>query len=535
MKKIYYLILPLYLVGCAVQGPISGGPIDKIPPELVSIVPENFSIGIPKDQKIILTFSELINPISIYQSLTINNQDFRVKVKGKKIIVTPMKEWNTNFLIEIYINRGLSDYQSNALTAPLDFFYSFGDEIPSNKIHGIVFDIEDVINKYNLENSSILFEVGLFKILDSGIHLIKTVQTNSNLEFIFNAVENGTYSVVAIENRLVDINTDLTKRRYSISPDNVIVNSDESDSLSVQLNIANPISRENISSINFINQYYVNYTLTNDIIEQGVIDTIYNNFKENNFSGKALKISLPMENDFESYQTDLFEFIVPEVIDTIPPKLLSIDISETDLLLKFSEPLDGMNDIDLFYIMEDSNDVYLDLPYIFEDGNLSLKNSINFKIDDIVKEDMPSIFNLNVKKNIIKDLYGNVFADSIIAINLNNQIKNNQGIGSGGIFGKVLYNKENPIKLVVSLYNAETLNKQLVLVDQNYHFSFEEVSVGYYFLQVYENYNSDQDVPYPYFGGDWNSSKPSLKFSDIFGPIEVRANWDIHDMIIDLK
>ena len=534
MKKIYYLILFFYLVGCAVQGPISGGPADEDAPQLVSVIPENLSTEISKNQKITLIFDELIDPISIYESLNINNQDFSVKAKGRKIIISPIKDWNTDFLIEIYINRLLSDYQDNALTAPINLFYSFGEIIPANKVHGEIIDVEDVINRYNSKNKSTLFDVGLFKISDSDTSLVKTVQSNSNLEFEFNAVDNGVYCIVAIEDKLIDVAKDLHSRRYSISSSDILVNSDQSDSISVRLNIANPISRENISSINFINQYYINYVFSNGEIRPALIDTIYNNFKDQDFSGEVLKVSLAMENDFENYQTDVFEFIVLDVVDTIPPHLRSINIDDINLELEFSEPLEKINDNNLFY-MVDSNNVYLDFPHTFLDDSLSLRNSIIFRREDIVKENFPSIFSLNVKKNIIKDLYGNIFPDSVITIDLNNQIKNNQEVGLGGVFGKVLHNYSESINLAVSMYNAETFDRYLVLTDEDFSFSFEKIPAGQYYLQAYENYDSNTDFAYPYFGGVWNSSNIFLKFSNIFGPVEVRSNWDIQDVLINLE
>ena len=51
MKKIYYLILYVYFFGCAVQGPISGGPVDKTSPVLLSVFTENFSTEISDEEK----------------------------------------------------------------------------------------------------------------------------------------------------------------------------------------------------------------------------------------------------------------------------------------------------------------------------------------------------------------------------------------------------------------------------------------------------------------------------------------------------
>ena len=99
MKKNYYLILCIYFFSCAVQGPISGGPIDKSPPNLLYTTPDNFSTSISNKEKIILYFDELLDPISVYKSIVINNQDFKIRTKGEKVIISPSNEWDKNACI----------------------------------------------------------------------------------------------------------------------------------------------------------------------------------------------------------------------------------------------------------------------------------------------------------------------------------------------------------------------------------------------------------------------------------------------------
>ena len=146
MKKNYYLILCIYFFSCAVQGPISGGPIDESPPDLLYTTPENFSTSISNKEKIILYFDELLDPISVYKSIVINNQDFKIRTKGEKVIISPSNEWDKNFLIDIYINKYLSDYQQNSLRAPINLFYAQEKEISRSSINGKILDIRDKIN-----------------------------------------------------------------------------------------------------------------------------------------------------------------------------------------------------------------------------------------------------------------------------------------------------------------------------------------------------------------------------------------------------
>ena len=236
-------------------------------------------------------------------------------------------------------------------------------------------------------------------------------------------------------------------------------------------------------------------------------------------------------NQEEYYLTDIFEFIIPEAVDTISPFISSIIIDEMEFSLEFSEPLKEISSGQSFYLINDSDKVYMD--YKFEDS--TLKNIISFNIDQVTQYNIPSTFNLNIEKNIIKDLYGNTFLDSIATINLDDKINTNMDIGTSKIFGKILYNDNIYNPLVVALYNTETLEVILTLTDKNHHFLFKGIIPGDYLLQCYENYNLSAEIAYPYFAGKADSDQASLRFSNIFGPVEARANWDIEDIIIELK
>ena len=95
----------------AVQGPITGGPVDVSPPELINIIPENFSTNISKYQNITLIFNEPVNPAFANHSISIDSNLFQVKVRGKNITIIPMDEWSSSSVIYIYVDRRLQDYQ----------------------------------------------------------------------------------------------------------------------------------------------------------------------------------------------------------------------------------------------------------------------------------------------------------------------------------------------------------------------------------------------------------------------------------------
>ena len=134
MKYFNYLLIVVFLGGCAVQGPISGGPKDTTGPKFESVSPENNS-EIDIDQKIIIFFDESLDPNSVRQSIMINNDnEFRIVTKKNKITVYPNEKWDENRILNIYLSRELKDYRNNNIEAPLDLSFSFGQEIPDNSI-----------------------------------------------------------------------------------------------------------------------------------------------------------------------------------------------------------------------------------------------------------------------------------------------------------------------------------------------------------------------------------------------------------------
>ena len=103
-------------------------------------------------------------------------------------------------------------------------------------------------------------EVGLYQESDSGMVLIKKVEADINSQFSFSALTGGVYRVAAVIGNLVDIKTDFRSKGYSILREDITLDSDNMKS-DVFLFPSPPIHQYEILSINFINEYWVNYTI----------------------------------------------------------------------------------------------------------------------------------------------------------------------------------------------------------------------------------------------------------------------------------
>ena len=563
MKILSYTILIFMISACAVQGPISGGPIDSAPPKLVSSHPSNFSTNIALNEKIILTFDEQIDPISANEAIKINHNDFIIKVRGKKVIIEPKLNWNSDFLIDVYIGRSLRDYQKNCLEFPINIFLSSSDSIPSNEINGDIIDTRAIAH-FLLTSSDEkkkplpYYEVGLYKLLNDQFTLIKKVESDVDLNFKFEALYDGEYRIGLVSIKgggLIDISTDFRSKSYSILSNDINL-SPETNKAFASLFIAKPIIKEEIQGINFINQYWVECILAppnstksrnrKDVFIEGYYSFINNQ----NIAGDSASVTLELSNSFERYNTNSFDFIVPLMDDTDAPLIDNSarfygQSNRVGWNLKFSEPIKCTKPDSTFYLLRDSIKTYLKGKWyhgLTEPININLGCTISIDTLELFYSDSLYINN----KNIL-DLSGNILIDSILvnSIPSKNNIENIEE-GFGGIYGNVEFprsinsiivvaeNIENNFKHTYQIKNYDLL--------KNNKFRFEELPTGQYLLYCYENYSnivqdyeSGSDHRYPYFGGRWEPFEKSAKFSDILGPIEVRTNWDTKNLNLKLK
>ena len=80
VKFLLLYISILLFFSCASQGIAMGGPADTEGPILISVQPPNETLEILPDQKIILLFNELLDPVSIPAAITLAEEGSDVMV-----------------------------------------------------------------------------------------------------------------------------------------------------------------------------------------------------------------------------------------------------------------------------------------------------------------------------------------------------------------------------------------------------------------------------------------------------------------------
>ena len=486
----YYLFLFIYIFfSCASQGSPSGGPIDNTGPSMINIYPDNNSL-ILEDDKIVISFDELINPITVVNAIDIfPYNDFSYRISGKKIIISPNKSWKINNILKIKLSRYIADYQNNFMSSPIELFYFNSSESHNKLISG------NIIN-----HDSNLYELGLYEIENLNYELIEKTESDKNGKFNFKYLKAGTYFIAAVSDSLVNIKDDIRKRRYGMITDSFIdlINN---DTTYTSIQIDNPIERLSIQSFDQLNNNF------------GYI--MYTNGKQDPFifssDNDSLLINIKLKNRLESYEIN-YPVALNNIIDTIPPTIKSFEILDNNGQLILSEPI-KKNPI-IFY-SQDSVDYNLDYTFI---NPFTITFPINNKLGSEI-----FITNLN-------DTYNNLVSDTLSLLIDSSNILDDSIIEGGNVFGSVIYNGNYSI--IIKAQGIDSDNTYYAISDKNGDFYIANIEPGFYRFSAFEflgGYDSTQ-----YFSGLWEPVSRASKFKIYPEELEIRKHWDIKDMIIEI-
>ena len=493
------IVVICLLLGCAAQGPATGGPIDKIGPSLISVNPNNGFTEIIPEQKITLIFDELVDPLSIPSSINIKNEvDYNLKIKGRKVIISPLNRWENSNILRINISRRVRDYQNNMMIEPIQLLFSNGLDIPSGIIRGKIIDT----------NNKRLAEVGLYQwpIQDSLV-FIQKVEVNKNGFFEFRGLNYGKYTIIALEGVITNIKSQINKKRYSVITSNYITLSKNNNIENIEMIMSESLEKMIITSIEMESQYSLLMTMNNNKKEIFVLDSLLS-------VGDSVAINLEKKNRLETYKVPEFSFILPQINDTLSPNLGSTFFENDKYILFFSEPV--LLSKKAITITSDS----LEVPLLF---NYETSMSISINVPESLQQ-------FKIIGSEIKDWSNNMFIDSIKIITINKKINQDKSIVGGNIFGMVKYNGDFPIKI-----EAENLisKSKYITKTVNNKFSILNLPAGLYTLWAFEGINNmNRDI---YHSGNSEPYHRAAKFSFYPDTIDVRARWDVESININFE
>ena len=493
MKNYLLILMIIFFLGCAAQMAPKGGPIDEVGPDLLNVSHStNFNI-FNSDEKIIFTFNEFINPLSVVNSINIFNfDDYTIQVRAKKIILKPNRKWPSFNKLKITLSRKISDYNGNIMSSPVHYTFLKNQNTDFKTIKG------KIVNAYND-----LFAVALFLKVDQKFNLIDLTESDDNGYFSFNYLTDSKYVAVAIFDSFDNLDNDLKTKKYGFISKNYL-DLTSKDSIFTEIKIDQPLEKLSIKSFRQINNKF-GYALLDNGLEYPFFIPDNNNF------GDSINISLNLSNRLERYSTGQFMASYINIIDTIPPSIIESKYDQGSYKIIFDEPISKNDKPPVLFNKLDT---------VINTINYSFYDSFTLELDNDISGDI-----------YICNIHDNTLNSNNDTLKISKEKIDVQNIIGGNIFGTVKNIAEYPV--VVNIKSSDLKISNYEFVDSLGNFTFKNLPPDFYVFEAFEvigDYNQ-----YEYFNGKWNPYERAARFGYYNKPLEVRAHWDIKDLIIEIK
>ena len=286
MSRILLIIAIIILNNCASVRNPEGGPVDEIPPTLISTNPQTLTSITPK-QKVTIRFSEYLKESAIKNSIQVYPMDgekIKYEFRGDKIDVMLPENLNNDMTYMIMFDTGLLDEHSIPIEHDISIPFTKSSELDKSKIKGHVYG--------DFDKSTILLWRGKLDratMLDTDPDYI--ANTNDDNKFRFNYLPEGEFSVLAVQQ--YGSNIDYAKGQYAFYHETTL-----------------STKGKNLDKINF----FIHKASDIEILEKDSLDVVGGIVEENSeetkrvakvsgiVTGKFLHpIKILLQNDTHSY------------------------------------------------------------------------------------------------------------------------------------------------------------------------------------------------------------------------------------------
>ena len=563
LKLIFSFCFALTISSCAKINPLVGGDKDTLSPVLIYSDPKNHSINF-KEKVFSFEFDEIIDASELSQKLIISpylNNTPELKFKKNNLLLTFDSSFKENTTYILNFADGVKDITEGNPAKNTKLVFSTGDKIDSSFVSGFVLNplknefIEGaLVALYNKKDSFGLFNKKplyfSFSNKDGGF-LIENIKSgeykmysfiDENQSFIAEA-KNEAFGYVPNILKLDSFISNINISLFNENPQKLKLNRKRDRGLVYELTYSKYIKKVNVYAESFIN-YSLNdnnlvrfykgnlkkdsiYVVVEafDSLQEKTIDSLFVFFGKKSKSVLKLshKLNTNHRNDLDDTLLLNFSFSKP-----INKKLFSFSFYIDTVFYNgpyYSNSVWNKNKTKnkiKLYLNQNSINLFLDSL-----GNKAVADSLTYKKDSIYT------FFINYYKRLKKDRVffvvpkGNVISIEKDTLSKIEKVflfrgKDFYGSVSGSINGlgnKVL------IQLV-----SEDLSKTYKNNKLNNLFYFSKVEPGKYYIKIIKDNNENNKW-------DYGSILKGIGSEEIIyykNKIEVRSNWTIEDLIINL-
>ena len=188
-------------VSCASQGPPSGGPPDRTPPEVVLTRPSSDATKIPPDHLILIQFSEQMDRRSVEESFFFSpaaREGVKFRWQGERMEAEPVGGLRPGRTYLVSVGAGSRDEMGNPMSASYDFAFSTGERIARGEIRGRVHTLDRGRSQVYVISYDLTVRPDPDPENDSPDY---TTQAGSDGTFRFPRLSSGRYRTFAFEDR----------------------------------------------------------------------------------------------------------------------------------------------------------------------------------------------------------------------------------------------------------------------------------------------------------------------------------------------
>jgi hypothetical protein len=554
-KSSLILFLSVIIYSCANQLPPGGGPVDKTPPEIISVYPPNGTTNF-KDDHFEIEFSEYVDKRSVQDAIFISpaiNGSLEFDWSGKSLQVDFPEKLNENITYVVTIGTNAADLNNhNKMAQAYSFTFATGDKIDKGIIEGKIYVAkpqgimmygysagDSVINptKQKPKYISQAGEQGKYRLLGLAYGLYRVFAFQDEYgDLIYNVGDDAygcPYKDVNItEQDSIFQNLDfLMSREDTLKPR--LINAAMTDRYHILLEFNEPIDSTTINSGDFsvidstLKKVYAPlYTFRGKGKRENVILVIKDSLSEqdNNFV-LAKNIKDMAGNNSES---DITQLVVSEKPDTSAPDLYSAksipDISDDkiteEFVFYFNDGFDSTLAKKGISVSERKGETVPSQVIFLDDA------SFKVKVPGGLKPGENYLVNINL--NNIEDVAGNK-RDSVYKYGFN-PTPPTEFSAVSGLVEVPRNNLKGNIMVVLQSTEGENIKIQKK-ADSNLEWKFNKVYPGKYLLWSY----IDKDSSGTYSYGKPYPFTPSERFVYYPDTLKLRARWPVADVKVEYK
>lgn len=550
-----FIVALLVAAGCAGQRPPEGGPLDTVPPEVISVYPAPNTVNY-NDSRVAFGFNEYVDRRSVEEAIFIspNIEDIEFDWSGTEVALIFHEELRKNTTYVITVGTDVVDVRNrNRMARAFTISFSTGEKIDNGMIKGKVFD--------EIPQGVMIFSYRMNELLVDTLNPMVTkpdyiTQTGTDGSFTLTNLAPGSYRLFAIKDEYRNLLYDPEVDAAGTAAEDITLS--EMDSLKTDLQFI--IAKEDttpprISSVTAPDDRHVFVQFSERIDSLSVRTELFS--ISDTMGRNTLKISEIFKNSIplHSYtlitdkQKEDFIYVISvdsirdnagfiinplarqkqfkgsRVTDTIPPALVSMNVKDgarrilpdREVEIQFSDALKAITNDTTFQLIrkKDSSVVELNVPNV---------NGTAITLKPIKKLLVDEQYILQMKWNGIQDKFGNHYSDSVSFFAFLTDDPERFGSIEGyfaGFGGKSHYQiqadniidkKQQPIYTMINEYGK---------------FSFPMLPEGKYALKAFDdrNRNTKHDAGrlFPY--------DRSEKFMIYKDTIRVRPRWPVEGVI----